>query len=455
MNFRVMLSVLACKLTRGLLRIMRRGGTALPGKAALKICPNALETLSRGMKTIIVTGTNGKTTTCGILTEILRAQGLSCLSNRSGANLLSGITAEFAANADWRGRPRHQYAVVECDEAALKWVAPLLHPRAVVVTNLFRDQLDRYGEVMFTLEAVRAGIQKAPDAILCLNADCSLTSSLSEEVPNRVLYFGLDVPPGTGDGSEPSDAPRCLRCGAAYEYDYHTFGHLGGYRCPQCSRRRHDADVAVTSIVSCAPDFSVIDMRVNGRRIEATIGLPGAYNLYNAAAAVAGALAMGLEPEPAVRSLATAKSCFGRMESFKLGSADVRVILVKNPVGCNQALAYLAGLEGEYLPVFCLNDRTADGHDVSWIWDADYEKLGFDERPRTVLVTGDRAEDMRLRLKYAGADEKMVRIVRDGGELLRLIGQSPVPVYILPNYTAMLALRHALSRACGEKDFWE
>ncbi len=450
-----MLSVLACKLTRGLLRLLRRGGTALPGKAALKICPTVLETLSRDIKTIVVTGTNGKTTTCGMLTEILRAQGLSCLSNRSGANLLSGITAEFAANADWRGRPRFACAVIECDEAALKWVTPLLHPRAIVVTNLFRDQLDRYGEVMHTLDSVRAGVQKAPDAVLCLNADCSLTSSLSEDVPNRVLYFGLDVSPGTGDGSEPSDAPRCLRCGAAYEYDYHTFGHLGGYHCPQCKRRRHDADVAVTSIVSCAPDFSEINLSVNGRHFEATIGLPGAYNLYNAAAAVTGAVALGLEPDPAVRSLAAAKSCFGRMESFRLGTADVRVILVKNPVGCNQALAYLAGLEGDYLPVFCLNDRTADGHDVSWIWDADFEKLGLQGRAYTALVTGDRAEDMRLRLKYAGAEEERLRIVRDSGELLHLIKESPVPVYILPNYTAMLALRQALSRACGEKDFWE
>jgi UDP-N-acetylmuramyl tripeptide synthase len=456
MKLRIRLAVWAGKLTRRLLRLFRRGGTALPGKAALFFCPTALEALSRGVETVVVTGTNGKTTTCGMLAEIFRSQGVTVLANRSGANLLSGITAEFAANTDWRGRPRCSTAVIECDEAALKQVTPLLRPRTVVVTNLFRDQLDRYGEVMHTLESVRAGIEKAPEATLCLNADCSLTASLGTDRANKVVYFGLDVPPPGADGApEPSDAPRCLRCGAAYEYEYRCFGHLGGFYCPACGWRRPETDVAITAIFSLDPDSSAVEICAEGRRHPAVVGLPGAYNLYNAAAAVAGAAAMGIGAEASVPILAAAKSCFGRMESFRLGQVRVRMILVKNPTGCNQALSFLARLREPYLPVFCLNDRTADGRDVSWIWDADYERLNFDRFTQGVLVSGDRAEDMRLRLKYAGAEESAVRIVRENGELLRLLAGSPVPVYVLPTYTAMLSLRQAISRACGERDFWE
>ena len=195
-QLQTVLSVAACKGTRGLLRVTGRGGTALPGKAARVFAKDILEVTSSGMEIIVVTGTNGKTTTSRMLEHALTAAGHECLANKSGANLLSGVTAEITCNATWTGKPKTHYAVIECDEGALKQVVPLIHPKVIVVTNLFRDQLDRYGEVMHTVEQVRMGIQKAPEATLCLNADDSLVASLALNVPNRVIWYGLDTPVG-------------------------------------------------------------------------------------------------------------------------------------------------------------------------------------------------------------------------------------------------------------------
>ena len=230
-------AIAACKLTRQALRLFRRGGTALPGKAARLFDPDILKRVSEGMEIIVVTGTNGKTTTCGMLENALRAGGRECLSNKSGANLLSGVTAELTCNATWSGKPKTHYAVIECDEGALKQVAPLISPKVIIVTNLFRDQLDRYGEVMHTLDEIRTGILASPGSILCLNADDSLTGSLAGDVPNPVVWYGLDT--STGEEKEPvlSDARYCIRCGTEYGYHYHTYAHLGGFFCPKCGYR--------------------------------------------------------------------------------------------------------------------------------------------------------------------------------------------------------------------------
>ena len=453
-------AVAVCKASRTALRLLHRGGTALPGKAAMKFQKDLLRTVSEGMQVVVVTGTNGKTTTSRMIEHAITREGNECLANKSGANLLSGITAELSASATWTGRPKKQLAVIECDEGALKLVVPLLRPKVIVVTNLFRDQLDRYGEVMHTLEAIRAGVKLAPEATLCLNADCSLTSSLAFDVPNPVLYFGLDSPVGDQKEQELSDARQCIRCGTAYEYRYHTYAHLGGFRCPKCGYERHEAQTSVTKILSMTAAGSEVEMRLQDSTRKVQIHLPAVYNIYNAAAAVCAYQAFAdryvpqLDRDAVFSALSDVESSFGRMENFELSGVPVQMILVKNPAGCNQTIEYLTGLGQDYVLAACLNDRTADGHDISWIWDADYERFAQDEHLQRVLVCGDRAEDLQLRLKYAGVPTERIFLKESFEQMLEAMRTSEYPVFAMPNYTSMLALRGLLSAATGKGAFY-
>ena len=449
---RLFLAILLCKLARAALRLLGRGGTALPGSLALKLCPDIVARLSRPLKTIMVTGTNGKTTTCRMIERMLGDAGFDCMANRSGSNLERGIAADLCANAGLTGRPRKRVAVIECDEAAFKRVCGEMKPAAVVVTNIFRDQLDRYGEVTHTLESIRIGLERAGGALVCLNADDSLVASLAPDAADRVRFFGIDVP--LGEASAVSDAPRCIICGAEYEYKYHTFAHLGGFCCPKCGYSRTEPEVAVVGLDSLGPEGSVAEIRVDGEIYTAPVSLPGAYNLYNAAAAVAGVTALGVGAESAIKSLAHIESGFGRMERFELGEAKVTMVLVKNPAGCDRALEYLAAVP-EAAAVFCLNDGTADGTDVSWIWDAGFERLFSGGQRREIIVSGTRADDMRLRLKYAGADDGDVRTVRGTAELAGAIAALRGQVCVMPTYTAMLPLRAELASRVGRKEFWK
>ncbi len=451
---RLFLAILLCKLSRAALRLIGRGGTALPGTLALRVCPDIVSRLAKNIRSVMVTGTNGKTTTCRMIEKMLTDAHISCLANRSGSNLERGIAADLCSNASLTGKPKKRVAVIECDEAAFKRVCGEVQPAVIVVTNIFRDQLDRYGEVTHTLESIRIGLERAQGAIVCLDADDSLVASLAPDAPDRVRFYGIDAP--LGAGSDISDAPRCIVCGAEYEYDFHTFAHLGGFRCPKCGYSRTEPDVAVAGVDALGADGSVAELRVDGEYYTATVSLPATYNLYNAAAAVAAATALGVDAESAVKSLAHIESGFGRMERFELGKAKVTMVLVKNPAGCDRAIDYLAAMDEGTTAVFCLNDAQADGTDVSWIWDAGFERIFAGGRPpREIIVSGTRAEDMRLRLKYAGADEHAVRIVRDVKELADTVAKCEGHVCIMPTYTAMLPLRAELASRVGRKEFWK
>ncbi len=457
MSFRAVFAILICKALRLVSRLLRRGGTAMPGRIALKVCPDLLRRLACQVKTIAVTGTNGKTTSARMIEEAFSGEGLSYLANRSGANLSSGITTELVMNATLGGRMKKDYAIIECDEAAARTVFSQLKPQVVVVTNLFRDQLDRYGEVTHTLENIRTAIQGAPDAVLCLNADCSLTASLAGDLPNRVIWFGVEkgaVP--SREKPEISDATHCIRCKAEYEYDYISYGHLGGFRCPKCGYARHAADIAVTDVVEQRMDGSSIVLSIGGEKQLVEIGLPAMYNIYNAAGAVAGVTAMGLPASAAIAALGRFRCGFGRMETFALGKKGARMMLVKNPAGCNQVIEFLQNVKEPCVLAACLNDRAADGTDISWIWDADYEKLGsIASRLVRVIVSGDRAEDLRVRLKYAGIPDAKIELQRDYAALVDDLAAEERPVFLMPTYTAMLELRQAVIHRVGGSEFWE
>ncbi len=483
---KTVLSVAACKLTRAALRRTGRGGTAVPGIVAMKVERNILSAVSEGMKVVLVTGTNGKTTTCNMIEHVITACGHDCLLNRSGANLLHGIASDLISSADWRGKARYSYAVLECDEAALKQVVQFLTPAAIVVTNLFSDQVDRYGGVQNTLKEIRTAVQNSPASTLVLNAEDPLSSSLAFDSPARTVYYGLESSVGVQGDVDLADAGVCPKCGTAYEYDYHIYAHLGGFRCPKCGLRRRDPDVAVTAIRGTGADGSTVRMRVRSgagtvveepavaeaagaqsvsaeaagtgaadREREVHIALPAVYNVYNAAAAVAAAIALDLPADRAMEALSSVRSSFGRMETFDLNGVRAQMILVKNPAGCNQAFTYVTSTDEDYSAVLILNNRTGDGVDFSWIESTDYEKLCADPHLKKIYYGGDRAEDLKDRLLRAGADPELLTPAGDYTELVETLAREGRTVYLLPNYTGMMDMRPALCKATGTGDFWE
>lgn len=456
MRLRSFLAIVACKIVRSIMRIMGRGATSFPGKIALKIAPDLLGYLAKDITTVIVTGTNGKTTTSRMIEKTMLDSGLSFFSNKSGANLLHGITTEYVTNATWSGKSKCKYALIESDEAALKSVSRYVNASYILVTNLFRDQLDRFGEITHTLGNIKVGIANSPRAILCLNSDCSMTASLGEKIPNKVIYYGIDVPIYKQRVKEASDAPYCIKCKSEYQYDYITFGHLGKYQCPNCGYARPEPQVAVTHVSVCDSEHSVVNIKTPEGEKETSIHLPGGYNIYNGAASVSMAFAIGLTLETAVNALSSFDCGFGRMEKLMLGDVATRMILIKNPAGCNQVLNFLSNLENEAMFVICLNDNFADGRDISWIWDVDFEQLHLMESKLTrIVISGIRRHDMALRLKYAGVSKDKICVVEGEEELISCITSQESPVYIMPTYTAMMQLRANISKRYGYKDFWE
>ena len=450
------IAIITCKFIRLGLRLLGRGGTSLPGKVALRLCPNLLGHVSKGVKTIVITGTNGKTTSARIVEQAFIDTGKSYFSNKSGANLIHGITADFVSNCSIFGKPKKEYAVIECDEGALKNVLRQLKPQAILVTNVFRDQLDRFGEVTSTLECIRAGIENVPDTVMVLNADCSLTASLKQKLPNECVFYGVDKPIYKTRVDESSDAPFCLNCGTEYEYDYITYGHLGGYRCPKCGYKRPAVDYSVSAVTQQTADWSEIQLRDGENSHTARINLPGGFNIYNAIGAYAALKTMGFDSKDSLAALEGFSCGFGRMERFDIGDATLRMILVKNPAGCNQVLNFLTNLDGDSVFAICLNDGSGDGTDVSWIWDVNFEELcSMGDSLKRVLVSGNRADDMALRMAYSGIDTEKIAVYYDYDALIDEMVASKDPVFIMPNYTSMLELRSKLASRFGFKNFWE
>jgi len=449
------IAILTCKLIRFGLRVIGRGGTYLPGKIALRLCPNLLGHVSKGVKTVVITGTNGKTTSSRIVEQAFIDTGRNYFSNKSGANLMPGITADFVSNCTLFGKPKCDYAVIECDEGALKHVLNQMKPETILVTNVFRDQLDRFGEITGTLDSIRAGIEKAPEATVVLNADCSLTASL-RSLPNKKLYYGVDVPMYKNRVEETSDAPYCIHCGSEYEYDYITYGHLGGYRCPKCGYCRPETQVSVSAIMQQSADWSEIEINDNETKYITRINLPGGFNIYNAVGAYAALKTMDFSADEALKALQGFSCAFGRMERFDINESTLRMILVKNPAGCNQVLNFLTNLDGSSAFAICLNDGTGDGTDISWIWDVNFETLvSMGDKLTKIMVSGTRADDMALRLIYAGIPDEKLSVYHDYDKLIDDIVAKKESVFVMPNYTSMLELRTKLSSRYGFKNFWE
>lgn len=456
MKIRTFLAVAACKLSRFMLRKLGKGGTNVPGRVALAIEPKLLGILAKDVTTIIVTGTNGKTTTSRMIEKCLSDSGYKYFANKSGANMLSGITAEFAMNSTLGGKNKYEYALVECDEAAFKTVSKYVDAKCVVVTNVFRDQLDRYGEITHTLNSILIGIKNSPNAVVCINADDSLSVSMKDEIDNKVVFYGVESEIYKNRVEEMSDAPYCIKCKTEYVYDYVTYGHLGGFRCPNCGYARPNAEVTVEKVIESTADSSTIELQFGGSTYTATINLPGGYNIYNATATAAAGYVLGLKDDIIINALNSFECGFGRMEKFTIDETDIRMILIKNPAGCNQVLNFLSNLTKPSLFIVALNDRYADGTDISWIWDVDFEKLNsISEMLTGVWVTGIRADEMAMRFKYAGLPMEKIKVIKDYDALIKEAVAQKNPVYIMPTYTAMLDIREKFSKNYGFKEFWE
>lgn len=456
MKLNVFLSVLFCKLSCYLLRLLKKGGTALPGKIALFLCKDILSHVSKNVKVIIVTGTNGKTTTSRIIEQGFIEADLKYFTNKSGANLLSGVVTSFCINSNLKGINKYQYAVIECDEAALNQVTNFISPQTILVTNIFRDQLDRYGEISHTLNLIAKGINNCKDVTICLNADCSLCTYLINLTSKKAILYGINTYIYDNLTKEPKDALYCLKCRHPYEYDYITYAHLGGFKCTNCDYRRINPEICVTDILNINESGSNVVLKIFDKSYEIRVNLPGAHNIYNATAAACALKTIDIKDEFIISAISNFKSGFGRMEKIFINSIPVNIILVKNPAGFNQILNYFSIIDKPFVHVIMLNDLSADGTDVSWIYDVSFNKLlNISKILKHIYIGGKRAYDMALRLKYEGFDMSMVSIEQDNEKLINVALSHNVPVYITPSYTAMFELRNMLVKKYGLKEFYE
>ncbi|MCX7842758.1 MAG: MurT ligase domain-containing protein [Clostridia bacterium] len=460
MNLRLTLTIVVSKIIIKACRIARRGGTTLPGRIARFLCPDILNQIAKNFKTIMVTGTNGKTTTTRIIGKILDENGIGYITNKSGANLVGGIITTFIDAVDIHGKCKVSTALIEIDEAAFKVMSNYLSPDILVVTNFFRDQLDRYGELYTTLKGVKEGIVRSDKTHLILNADDSLCASLGRSTDRKTIYFGfaLDAYKGVEESIN-SDAMFCLYCKQKYEYSNHVYGHLGGFRCTSCGYSRPETDVTCTAVEELTSSSSVITYSAGQESYRAKINLPGLYNIYNALAAIACGTLLGFPPDNTVKALGSFECGFGRMEAIDTQGKTIKLILVKNPTGFNQVLNYLLTEDKTMQLAFIINDRYADGTDISWLWDVDFEKLqGIQDKLENIYTSGLRGEDMAVRLKYAGIYSDRISIVKEYKKLVEQ-GLSRTPIghsfYILPTYTAMLDIRKLLKDMFSLKDFWK
>jgi UDP-N-acetylmuramyl tripeptide synthase len=452
MDLRLELETSAARAVGALSRAVGRGGgTTLPGKLVWKIDPGAVDTLAAklGSGVALVSATNGKTTTTSMVAEIV-GEKHALAWNRAGANLLSGITSALIAsrNAD--------LGLFEVDEGALPEALARTRPTAVLLANLFRDQLDRYGELEIVAERWRAAVTSLPEeTTLVVNADDSLVAELATDRV-RAVRFGLDDPRHARQGLQhAADSKYCVRCGAPYSFAVAYVGHLGDYRCPSCGHRRPELDVAARDIELEGLLASRFRLVAPDGEIHVRLALPGLYNVYNAVAATALSLAVGASLEDVRAGLERFNAAFGRFERIPAGGKTIVLLLIKNPAGANEVVRTLeTGVPP--LLVIALNDAIADGQDVSWIWDVDFEPLLA--RAGRVVASGDRAAELGLRLLYGGLDAERLEVVPSLGQALDrglALLDAGSELVVLPTYTAMLALRGILSGRGAVRPYWE
>jgi UDP-N-acetylmuramyl tripeptide synthase len=479
---------LALARAAGALSRMRGGGaTSVPGKVLLRLEPRAIGLLGARLErgSVLISATNGKTTTAALAASVLAGDGVTLVHNRAGANMAGGVASTLLDAASGGGAIAGELGLFEVDELWLDRIAAQLRPRAILLGNLFRDQLDRYGELETIAERWARTVREGPgrSAQLVLNADDPMVADLGRErgspgggraggedaagagAPcgpidragaggSGVLYFGVqDDSLALPRMAHAADAKHCRNCGAPYLFETVYLGHLGRYRCPACGQARPVPAVFASDVRLEGVRAARFTLHTPAGEAEIALPLPGLYNVYNALAAAALAHALGVPLERIAAGLQSATAAFGRAESVAIGEPthprELRILLVKNPAGANEVLRTLALEPGEHDLLGVLNDDIADGRDVSWIWDADFELLAG--RVRRATCSGTRAAELAVRLKYAGVEPARIRLQPDLPLALRAAASDrppqSAPLYALPTYTAMLSLRELLSAA--------
>jgi UDP-N-acetylmuramyl tripeptide synthase len=448
-------AVLAGKATGALSRVSRRGGgTTLPGDVARAIDPRVLAKLSQDLTqgSIVITGTNGKTTTARLVSWLLEGAGHRIVSNRAGANLIFGATAAALNKAGPDGRLRADWGVFEIDEASLPNAVAEIQPKATIVLNLFRDQLDRYGELESIAKKIESALSALPEgSTAILNADDPRVAEIGLGLPRPPLWFGLDdTSVAAHELPHAADARTCPKCGASLKFEAVYVGHDGVYSCPNNDFARPKPKITAKHIR--LEGFESLSADIENTRIEIPLG--GLYNCYNVLAAFAAARTAGLEPTYIAERLRAFRGVFGRQKRIDFRGRHLNLVLSKNPAGFNETLRTAVDLAKGKNFLIALNDRKADGTDVSWIWDVDFEQLK--DKAKVVVPAGNRAHDLAVRLKYAGVPATVPET--DPGRALDLLIKSTIDgdtAHLLCTYTAMLDLRAELVRRGWAKPYWE
>jgi UDP-N-acetylmuramyl tripeptide synthase len=429
----------------------RGGGTTLPGKLLWKLDPGAIDVLARRLPqgSVLVSATNGKTTTSAMVAAILRPR-VHVAHNDSGANLVSGIASTLlrAGGAE--------LGLFEVDEAALPEVARRIRPKALLLGNLFRDQLDRYGELEIVAGRWREAVAALPNVQLVVNGDDPQVGDLAR-LHGGARVFGLDDPRRARPALQhAADSKYCLRCGTPYEYAAAYVGHLGNYRCPNCGHARPALDTVARDIELEGLDGASFTLHAPEGETRVRLALPGLYNVYNALGAAALALSLGVPVADVGAGLQRFSAAFGRFEWIAVGDRRLLMLLIKNPAGANEVVRTLVEGRAPRVAVIALNDEIADGRDVSWIWDVDFEPLA--DGLETLVVTGERAAELALRFAYGGLPRERIEVVPSlGAALDRGLELTPAggELTVLPTYTAMLALRRIVAARGHVANYWE
>jgi len=439
-------------------RLGRGGGTALPGLVAGRLAPDLIEALGRlpGHGAVTVTGTNGKTTTTHLVTAITEAAGLVPLTNRTGSNLERGLVTAYvdaAGRSGAVGDAADRIGVFEVDEAALPPLFGRLRPRVAVFLNLFRDQLDRYGEIDSVAEGWARMVAAADwSPVLVLNGDDPSVAALGDGAAGRVVTFGIeDASVALAEAEHASDARFC-GCGSRYAYDRVFMGHVGHWRCDGCSRARRTPEVAATR-VRLEAEGSEVEVRAGEQTATLRVPTAGLYSVTNALAAIAAGVALGIRLDVCVGAISGSGPAFGRQERFTVGDRAVRIWLSKNPAGLNEIVRALLAADRELSVLAMLNDGIQDGQDVSWVYDADLERLGG--RVQSLVCSGTRAEELALRYSIAGVPADEVLGETDAA-LDAALARTPAggTLDVVATYTAMIDVREVVAARAGVASYW-